>query len=358
MYENVKSKFCMRPAITSDQTSVHCSRRQFPRLGIIINPADPHLRFFELRLSATFFNFTIQLVRLVVKMFDKYSCDPCSFPLGTGEYVLARINIGKTLAAVFFNEAKYHKAPGTFPIDDEAAVARCWHLVHQFLAIYPFPRDGDTTSGVPCPYFFPRTYLMLVGGVSGSSRTAYRANLRPTWVSTRDTLADTWSSIADFYKPAYEEVNGCTTQPADYDSLATDALVLDSRYVVYQDVYANLDCTVGSVKDGSIVRLLGSSVELLNRLNVRAAVQVEDLVKRQPPSEPCKCVARPNSRRRFTFATLGDIVVDFERWVSDSSCAMQSDSNLALGFHEESHRLMVLIDDWLDWIYEGQGRAF
>lgn len=285
-------------------------------------------------------------------MLNKVSIDPSYLPLCEEEYVLARINIGKTLAAVFYNESKYHNTPGTFAVDDEAAVARCWHLVHRFLAMYIVSRDENTREDLPCPFFVPKPYLMLVQGVFGSAKTSYRATLRPTWVTTPDSSRTTWSSLADFCKLAYEDVGACATQSANSDALMTDGPLLDGRYVVYQDVYAKLACTVGSVKDGLMVRLLDSSIERLDALNLRAALQAEDFADKHLPLTSCRCSLRTKNRFRQSFATLDDIVVDFERCVAGSTPATLSDTDLALGFEEESHRLMVLIDDWLGWLYE------
>lgn len=145
-------------------------------------------------------------------------------------------------------------------------------------------------------------------------------------------------------------MNGSALQPAKFCHLVTDLPLLESRFVVHQDVYAKLYCTVGSVRDGPMTCLLDRSAERIEALGVRAAFEVENLSKNYSFPEPCSCCTGTKRRRCLSYATLGDIVVDFERCAVGSSYASQSDSSMALGFEEEAHRMMVLIDDWMEWL--------
>src|SRR5438876_2100223 len=111
------------------------------------------------------------------------------------EYVIARINIERTLAAEFYAHTMYENTPGTFPLDSKEALLRAWKLIHEFLAEYQLPRPDDSPKDWKCPRFIPQDRLVYIRNVYGTAETCYQAELFPILVLPSGTLMSDCSSI-------------------------------------------------------------------------------------------------------------------------------------------------------------------
>jgi hypothetical protein len=188
------------------------------------------------------------------------------------EYVIARINIEKTLAAEFYAHAMYENTPGTFPIDSKEAVLRSWNLVHEFLFEYGLPDPSDSPKDWKCPRFIPQDRLVYVRNVYGSDETCYRGELFPVLVAPSGTLISDCSSIRTVDKPAYAAIHPTPTPEPTYPPLFTERVFLP-HYSLYQNVYQLHPCLIGSVTEESDpFRLRMDSQSLFEDLNSLANV--------------------------------------------------------------------------------------
>jgi hypothetical protein len=273
--------------------------------------------------------------------------------LSPHEYVVARINIRLTLGTEFYRLATYYKTPGTFPLDSDEAVSEAWRLVDQFLTEYEIPGNGEMSEW-SCPRFVPQSHLMLVSSSYGSWRTRCCAEILPAVVAPAGTSLTECHFINEKALPAYAPVH-TSSQRYNDPVLVTDPPLLPHK-AVYQNANMKYFCTVGSVKEGPQVFLRLPSVEVLKELDLKYQKARTELPMSRLPSPdcgqytPCHCHTRTETAKRFCTATLGDIVLDFDRSAVEAFGTTETSSR-KLTFEQECHRIMALLDDWVDWIY-------
>jgi hypothetical protein len=255
-------------------------------------------------------------------------------------------------SAPFYVLGTYYKVPGTFPIDSREAASASWRLVDEFLEQYGFPCTEDVSEW-SCPRFVPQPRLMLVFKPDGLWQNVGHAELLPTVVAPAGTSLSECHFMDKREIPAFAPIR--SSQRYSDPVLITDPPLLQHK-AVYQSAHLNYHCTVGSVKDGPQAFLRPDSVEILGDLNLRAQeASRASLNLGEPPLDhgldtPCHCHARSGIAKRLCTAMLRDIVIDFDRSAVNTIQDTEISSR-ALTFDQECHRILALLDEWVEWIY-------
>jgi hypothetical protein len=170
--------------------------------------------------------------------------------LRPNEYVVAWINLNKTLAV-----AVYHQYPGTFPVDSEEALEAALLLVRRFFDEYWFPRedDGSGLGQLKCPRFLPQKHLMFIKEAYGSGIDR-RAEMYSVLVEAPGVPLSATTTFRDCDVEAYTAIHPTVSPASGYDVLFTDPPLLPQNSV-YQDIYLGQFCLIGSVIDGEEVFL-------------------------------------------------------------------------------------------------------
>lgn len=300
-------------------------------------------------------------------MAHNQSLDDCSeeevetpLELYPNEYVIARINIEKSLAAEFYAHAMYNNTPGTFPLDSKEAVLRAWNLINEFLSEYRLPDPNDSPKEWKCPRFIPQDRLVYVRDVYGSDETCYRGELFPVLVAPSGTLIRDCSGAHTVDKPAYAAIHPTPTPEPTYPPLFTERVFLPN-YSLYQNVYEIHPCLISSVTEESDPFCLRmDSQSLFEELNSLASVSIGRFYNENGNGAKktvavcsnfrCDLHTPPTLSSRFSIATLDDIAFDLDRRSSailGYKPAIDSPESLSLDM--EANRMMMIIDDWVDW---------
>ena len=200
---------------------------------------------------------------------------------------------------------------------------------------------------------FPNGVVRVSLQTDGVRPNVGHAELLPTVVAPAGTSLSECHFMDKREIPAFAPIR--SSQRYSDPVLITDPPLLQHK-AVYQSAHLNYHCTVGSVKDGPQVFLRPDSVEILGDLNLRAQEATRaSLNLGEPPLDhgldtPCHCHARSGIAKRLCTAMLGDIVIDFDRSAVNTIQDTEISSR-ALTFDQECHRILALLDEWVEWIY-------
>ena len=271
-------------------------------------------------------------------------------PIFQHQYVVARLNIEKTLALEYYVRAS-ERTPDVIPLDSDEGLAILWQRIGQFLSEYGLPRDA-TDIKLACPRFVPAKHLVLVAGVYGSGSNGHRAEIYPVAVLPRNVDTSTIARLHGIEKSAYVALHPAVSLQPEYPVFGTIRPLLP-QYALYQDVSWAHQCFIGSVTAGQRNCLDAEAVSNLNRLHLIAKSAMstvhssKDFTSIRNPE--CGCTDHPVHERdnKFSYATLGDIVYDFQSPTEADGLVSTVDRPAV--FDVERSKVMQIINDWSVW---------
>lgn len=259
------------------------------------------------------------------------------------EYAVATMNIEKTLATEYYIHSVYKQTHGTIPLDSEESASRVWDLIRQYMHQFGLLADTEVTSELQCPLFIPSRHLVLVKRVYGSQDHGRQADVFPVAVLERGTTVNEVPMLDGLDKSAYVALEPALSFQPDYPVFRTNRPIL-TQYNVYQNVYFENSCSVGSITDGPVTTFLEPE-------SVAQFPEASSRAKKAASAFHRFCEAKDTEKGRGetnSVSTLGDIVYDFDRSAVHKYRPIISNTKSS-EFLAERTKVMRLLDHWAIW---------
>ena len=260
------------------------------------------------------------------------------------EYVVARMNIAKTLRLEYIILARYHQLSNLLPIDSVNDQITVDKLIHHFMN--EIGVEGANTD-FKCPWFIPLDHLVLVDKTCTSGTILAGAEVFPVQV-LQDEHTGTSSHDSSHGTQLF---TGSPIYPTTDNYLGYPVLITD-KPLGYSPMWQHLDfpryCSIDHVEEGPIVSLTSHSILSFWEARRRCTLMMNSGAKLYG-SEATGCCREHTQKGDggvgIMTANLGEIVYDFDRTALGTFLARTPVNS----FDRERERMKIILDRWIDW---------
>jgi len=262
------------------------------------------------------------------------------------EYVVARMNIAKTLRMEYIILARCHQLPDLLPIDSVNDKINVDKLIHHFMNEIGV-EEGPANTDFKCPWFVPLDHLVLVEKTYTSETILAGAEVFPVQV-LRDELTGTSSHDSSH---GIQPSTGSPIYPTTENYPGFPVLITD-KPLGYSPLRQHLDfprhCSIDHIENGPIISLTPDSIASFLVARRRYTLMMNSGAKLYG-SEATGCCREHKQKDDGvgnTAANLGEIVYDFDRTVLQTFLS----GTPVNSFDRERERMKIILNRWIDWL--------